>query len=64
MDERKTNFEQVPIEFALKAARAQNDGNRDWVNIAEQVAKEEDSSKLLELVVELNQALEHRSKLR
>ena len=65
MQNAKTYFEQVPIEFAEKVAKeemaSKNDrhaSKRTWRDIAEEVTKESDSAKMMALVNELNEALE------
>lgn len=57
----KTNFEQVPIEVAKKIARQ---SVRPWHEIAQEVVREENTNKMLELVKELNDALEAREQRR
>lgn len=57
------NFEQVPVEIAIRAAAkeaATKHGRRNWIEIAEQICREDDQARILELVVQLNEALEAR----
>ena len=62
MDSPRTNFEQVPIEVARRAAAQEGARTKgaDWVSLAEQVLREEDSAKLIGLVTRLNNALDKR----
>jgi hypothetical protein len=61
----KTHFEQVPVEFAEKVAKEEiarardsHTSERTWRDIAEEVTKESDSAKMMALVNELDEALE------
>jgi len=60
----KTHFEEVPIELAQKAAEKEAAQPRkpEWVEIAEAVCEEKDSTKLLDLVSELNKVLDERER--
>ena len=56
MSDPRIHFEQVPVEVAKKIAAQQV--KRNLADIAEEICKEQDKAKLINLVVELNEALE------
>jgi len=63
----KTYFEQVPLEAAIRVAAEEiahqkeaGAQQRGWKDIAEEVIREKDPEKMIQLVDELNNALEKR----
>jgi hypothetical protein len=67
MENRKTHFEEIPLEIVKKIADSGStfqDGRakkREWQQVAAELAEERDPVRLIALAKELNDALEERT---